>query len=300
MDARAGVIAAVLLALNPLLSALRRPRSRIAAGAVRAVGVDRRTARGRPFWTGIWLGAAIVTKAAGAALRAAGAGRAAMDGAGRGTHAGRGLLRWGGGLLLVVLPVLWWDSLRWAVAPSPWDLGARNAAGFALVPVATWPALGRMGCAGGLLVGGPAIWLLWLAGALALVAAVARSERVRATNWWPAALLAGWGVGYWMLHVVTMVPGVGSLPASAGHPATLLAAFGADRLQPLSRPNRRWAKPAPALRPALHTVPIIQRQSPRLLLAILAGVLLVVLGRRCGPRRPAAGRRRSRRLRGVG
>lgn len=42
------------------------------------------------------------------------------------------------GFLLIVLPILFWDSQRWAVAPSPWDLGVRNYAQMQIVPIHTW------------------------------------------------------------------------------------------------------------------------------------------------------------------
>ena len=277
--ARAGVIAAVLLALNPFAISFAPTAFTDPLLVLCGLLALYAAARGRHFWAGIWLGAAIVTKQQGLLFVPLVLGALPWTAQAEARMLGRGLLRWGGGLLLVVLPVLWWDSLRWAVAPSPWDLGARNAAGFALVPVATWPArLGEWAALAGFLLGGPAIWLLWLAGALALVAAVARSERVRATNWWPAALLAGWGVGYWMLHVVTTVQVWDRYLLPLVIPVTLFAAFTADRLLALIPAEQGLGESSPQpLRPALHTVPIIQRQSPRLLLAILAGVLLVVL-----------------------
>ena len=42
------------------------------------------------------------------------------------------------GFPLVVVPILYWDSLRWAVAPSPWDLGARNVGAVTLTNPAQW------------------------------------------------------------------------------------------------------------------------------------------------------------------
>src|SRR4029453_11436561 len=42
------------------------------------------------------------------------------------------------GLAAVLLPILYWDSLRWAVAPSPWDLSVRNYGPLALAPWSEW------------------------------------------------------------------------------------------------------------------------------------------------------------------
>ena len=277
--ARAGVIAAVLLALNPFAisfapTAFTDPLL-VLCGLLALVTA----ARGRWFWSGLWLGAAIMTKQQGVLfvplILAALPWR---------TRAGaqslaRGGLAFGGGLLLVVLPVFSWDSLRWAVAPSPWELGAQNAVGFALAPVAAWPArAGEWAALSGLLLGGPAIWLLWLAGALAVIAAVARTAWVRPASWWPVLLLAGWGAGFWLLHVVTTVQVWDRYLLPLVIPVTLLAAFGADRLLSLVPFEHGYseARPQP-LRPALHTAPIVQRQSPRLVLTLVSGLVLIVL-----------------------
>ncbi len=240
--ARAGVIAAVLLALNPFAisfapTAFTDPLL-VLCGLLALVTA----ARGRWFWSGLWLGAAIMTKQQGVLfvplILAALSWR---------TRAGaqslaRGGLAFGGGLLLVVLPVLWWDSLRWAVAPSPWDLGAQNAVGFALAPVAAWldRLAGWWAALSGIVAGRAwAIWLLWLAGALA-------GDRGRGTDAWvrPATclsvlLLAACGAPVsaaalgddgpvWDRYLLPLVI-----------PVTLLAAFGADRLLSLGNVRAR-------------------------------------------------------------
>ncbi len=273
------MIAAVLLALNPFAISFAPTAFTDPLLLLCGLLALYAAARGRHLWAGIWLGAAIMTKQQGvlfvplvlAALpwRTRAGARSLV----------RGGLAFAGGLALVVLPVLWWDSLRWAVAPSPWDLGARNAAGAALAPFVTWLArAGEWRALSGMLLGGPAIWLLWLVGALALAAAVACSARVRAANWWPVVLLAGWGVAFWLLLVVTTVQVWDRYLLPLVIPVTLLAAFGADRLLALAPAEHGQSETSPQpLRRALHTVPIIQRQSPRLLLAIVAGVLLIVL-----------------------
>lgn len=44
------------------------------------------------------------------------------------------------GFLLLALPILWWDSRRWHVAPSPWDLSMLNYSELALLPASQWLA----------------------------------------------------------------------------------------------------------------------------------------------------------------
>jgi len=102
----------------------------------------------RPFWAGIWLAFAIMTKQQGilyvplilamiwqlkpsspmAAIR---------------HHpiisSSQRLLASFFGAALVLIPTLLWDTARWHIAPSPWDLSVRNYGGFALVPLSDWP-----------------------------------------------------------------------------------------------------------------------------------------------------------------
>lgn len=146
----------------------------------------------------------------------------------------------------MALPVLWWIAC-WAVAPSPWDIGARNAAGFALSPVAAWPArLGEWSALAGFLLDGPVTWLLWLVGALALVAAIVRSERVRGGKL-VAGRTAG-GMGRWLLAAPYRddSTGVGLRSAAACHSGD--TARGVWRRPPVNpRPDRAWAgRDAPA------------------------------------------------------
>ena len=90
-------------------------------------------ARRRWFWSGFWLGVAIMTKQQGLLFvpLVAACGLCAQPKVG-------GSLRWLAGSAVVVLPILYWDSLRWAVAPSPWDLGAANVGGVALLAPSAW------------------------------------------------------------------------------------------------------------------------------------------------------------------
>jgi 4-amino-4-deoxy-L-arabinose transferase-like glycosyltransferase len=122
--------------------------------------------RARPFWAGLWLGAAIMTKQQGLLYLplVAGAGWIVVR---EGSVQETGFLiktrflwlRFLVGMALVTLPILYWDSLRWAVAPSPWDLGVQHYGGFSLAPPGEWPA--RAQAWAGLVwqLGGS--WLVW-------------------------------------------------------------------------------------------------------------------------------------------
>lgn len=145
------------------------------------------------------------------------------------------------GFALVVLPVLYWDSLRWAVAPSPWDLGARNVGAVTLTNPAEWGQRLRAWLdQTWYLLAGNVAWLL--VGGIMLVAAVtAVRRRVACTAgrkwtsgfvgrfvkspyrpastptitsiaptctsrmWVFAVVLAAWAAGFLGLHIVTSV-----------------------------------------------------------------------------------------------
>jgi len=108
------------------------------------------------------------------------------------------------GMLLIAGPALWWDSLRWAVAPSPWDLGAQNVGALTLLPTAQWP--GRAAAWLALAWQLQASWLVWLIGGMLIVGAAVIAVRWGARGAaWPAWLLLGWGLGFLALHIVTSV-----------------------------------------------------------------------------------------------
>jgi hypothetical protein len=104
------------------------------------------------------------------------------------------------GMAAVVLPILLWDSTRWAVAPSPWDLATRTYAPLALAPWTAW--LPR------LLAWSELLWYLaaravvWLVAAVLWVAAGLSAARRPPPAAW---ILLGWGFGFLALHVVTTV-----------------------------------------------------------------------------------------------
>ena len=47
------------------------------------------------------------------------------------------------GLTTVLAPIIYWDSLRWAIAPSPWELSIRNYGGLTLLSSTHWLAQGK-------------------------------------------------------------------------------------------------------------------------------------------------------------
>ena len=169
----------------------------------------------RPLWTGIALGAAIMTKQQGLlfvplVVAAVLHGQGMMANGPRPTHhAIRPTLL---GLALVILPIILWDSQRWAVAPSPWDLAGRNYGGLSLLPVDQWWPRWRSWSDLLWYVGGS--WAAWL-GLLAMAWGKAKgniggSTRSRILS--PASrlpsptpLLLLWTAGFLAFHLFTTV-----------------------------------------------------------------------------------------------
>ena len=163
---------------------------------------------GRSLGAGLWLAVAIMTKQQGLFY-------VPLIGLvlwrGQPTRAHRG--HWFAlGALLVLVPIFYWDSLRWAVAPSPWDLGVRNYGALQLVAPGEWLARSR-GWAG-LLWYFTASWSGWWLVAASLVAAAGYGLR---SNWplgrqyfalasdSPILWLTSWGAGFLLLHNVTTI-----------------------------------------------------------------------------------------------
>jgi hypothetical protein len=150
-------------------------------------------------WAGVALGIAVITKQQGllfAPLLAL-----LLLPPTPGSAGGRRWLRAGSGMLLVVLPILLWDASRWAVAPSPWDLGAQNVGALTLAPAGLW--LDR-------LAGWSAqLWYFvaspWVAAALVLLLFSAW----RSPSWHgapPLLFLTLWTGGFLLVHWLTTVP----------------------------------------------------------------------------------------------
>jgi len=165
----------------------------------------------RPFWAGLVLAAAIVTKQQGLLYAPLILGMLIFNAEtqGRGEE-GEGKRQKGKakvsaahrpfaihyslfairnflfGLAAILLPVLLWDASRWAVAPSPWDLSVRNYAPLHLVAPGEWLSRAAQ----------------WGAVAWNLVG-----------NWWVVGYL-GLGIGYWGLGTGKRIPALRPIPGS--------------------------------------------------------------------------------------
>jgi 4-amino-4-deoxy-L-arabinose transferase-like glycosyltransferase len=211
----AAVVAGLLVALNPFAISFAPTAYTdsllVLAGSLALTLAVRR----HWFWSGILLGITIMTKQQGllfvplvAACSLVPYTTHSWSQGSEHTqaHSGRvlylgSLLRFATGLALVILPILYWDSLRWAVAPSPWDLGVTNVGGVAVLSPAAWvPRLAAWQELVGYLLASPWNWAAYI---IVLVAAAVTSRRRRADGkaWQPAVLLAAWSTCFVLLHV---------------------------------------------------------------------------------------------------
>jgi len=169
--------------------------------------------RGRLLWAGALVGAAIMTKQQGVFYLPLVLGLAVVVAA-QSRTAGkvwlRAIGRVLGGCALVLLPILAWDASRWAVAPSPWDLGAQNYTAIGLVWIDA--LAGRLRAWSALLWYGAASW--WALGlylVLAVLTVVAYREAYSrryfavAERWVPLLLLL-WVAGFLAAHLFSTVP----------------------------------------------------------------------------------------------
>ena len=213
----AALVAALLAALSPFAvsfapTAFTDPLLVLAGSLALALAVHRRW-----FWSGFWLGIAIMTKQQGLlfvplTIACALCSPENIDASARSNAKGTSRrsavaysLRFLVGLAIVVLPIFYWDSLRWAVAPSPWDLGATNVGGVTLLPAATW--IKRTQEWAGLLwylLASPWAWAAYLLMLAAALVAVSR-RRAPAASWLPALILAAWTGSLLLLHIITSV-----------------------------------------------------------------------------------------------
>ena len=211
----AGAIAAATFALNPFAVSFSPTAFTDPLLVLAGVCSLYAALRSRPFLAGLCLGAAIMTKQQGvffvplalAILMAGNPKARALCTAG---------LRAAAGLAVTVLPVLYWDSLRWAVAPSPWDLGARNYAALELLPLDQWPE--RLASIAGLLwylTASPVVWTVLIAAVIAAVIAASVQGVVKVRPERPsqsqrnnalAVLLCGWIGLYWGVHAAFSLP----------------------------------------------------------------------------------------------
>ncbi len=253
---RAGLIAGAALALNPFAlsfapTAFTDPTLVLFGSLSLLLAV-----RGRAFWAGLWLAAAIMTKQQGVlyfplivavlslqlpivnlpltinnslfnqrplagrlspppSLPPPGGGAVASSTKARlPPQSGEG---WGGvirfllGLLLIIAPILYWDSQRWAVAPSPWDLSARNYGALTWLPPAQWGE--RAVAWGEWLWYFGASWWVWSLLVVTLLAALTQTRRIpqtlralptlRSTS--ILVVLVAWSLAFLALHLTTNV-----------------------------------------------------------------------------------------------
>lgn len=152
-------------------------------------------------WTaaGAWLAAAAMTKQQGVLYAPLVLG---VAGACRSKPLRSRLVRLAVGAALVAGPVLVWDALRWAVAPSPWALGSANYGALALLGPAAW---GERAAAWG-----PLLWhlvgstALWLTGGVLALWALTRGKGGSRNNR-AAWLMVVWALGFAGLHIISSV-----------------------------------------------------------------------------------------------
>ncbi|MFN2201697.1 MAG: ArnT family glycosyltransferase [Caldilineaceae bacterium] len=209
---RTALIAAAVLALSPYAIAFGPTAYTdpvmVAAGLCAFCAVI----YGRPIVAGLFLGMAIMTKQQGVLFVPLVLGALCLEQTSDTASVRRRLLSAGlllFGLATVGLPILYWDSLRWSVAPSPWDLSVRNYAALSLLAPTFWPA--RLSQWAPLMFDLTSSWIIWIwfAG-LVTVATVVTYQRtgsilafLRSNT--AAVLIAGWSICFLGIHVVTTV-----------------------------------------------------------------------------------------------
>ena len=139
---RAALLAGLTLALNPFAisfaaTAYTDPLLVLLGSAAIYAALHRRS-----YWSGVWLGLAVMTKQQGLFYVPLVLGMIMLSWARphwpRRKNMLKEVLYWAGGTATVVAPIIYWDSLRWATAPSPWDLSMRNYGGVSGAPIAQW------------------------------------------------------------------------------------------------------------------------------------------------------------------
>lgn len=170
---------------------------------------------GRALGAGLMLGAAVMTKQQGVFYALLVAGGLLLDRNMIATEAGR-LVRKAAavaaGAALVILPVLYWDSRRWTVAPSPWDLSVRNYAAIRLLAWREWPD--QTAEWGPLLWNLAASWAVWAGLAVVMLGGVLAMRRravppvddiFGSRDTWGILLIGGWSLAFLAAHMLTTV-----------------------------------------------------------------------------------------------
>ncbi len=197
--ARAATAAAALLALSPFAIAFAPTGytdSLLLFWGLLALAL---ALRGRYAAAGAALGAAVMTKQQGLLFVPL---IAAVPLVQPSARRGPALAALAAGAALLLLPLLAWDAVRWATAPSPWDLGARNYGALALAPLAALPERVRDWAEPfGYLAAAPWAWAL-------LAGATGAAFLLGARRGWPLRLpllLALWALGFLLLHLLITV-----------------------------------------------------------------------------------------------
>lgn len=197
----AALVAALLLAFNPFAVSFAPTAYTDSLLVLWGTGALVAALRGRGLATGLLLGAACMTKQQGlfyAPLVVALLLSPPLPWRPRAAKVVWALL----GIALVALPVLWWDSQRWAVAPSPWALAQVTYAPLTWLSPTQWLARTQAWTPWLWYLGGS--WPVWVLLGAALVVAVGLAL---AAGWRRPhlALMVGWGVAFVVIHVITSV-----------------------------------------------------------------------------------------------
>ena len=110
------------------------------------------------------------------------------------------------GATLVLAPLVYWDSTRWAVAPSPWDLSVRNYGALQFIDPSAW--WGRTVEWAKLVWYFTASWPIWLGlGSMIGVALghTAMNDSGRPYQRRMGRWLLLWALGFLVLHITTSV-----------------------------------------------------------------------------------------------
>lgn len=161
---------------------------------------------GRSLGAGFWLAVAMMTKQQGVLYVPLILVLLAVDPVNRRATA---WLRFVLGALVVLGPLVYWDSLRWAVAPSPWDLSLRNYGALQWISPGTW--LTRSTGWAAWIWYFTASWPVWLC-VSALIVAALWQQGVGCYRWsvsgpqtWRGLGIACWSFGFLALHIMTTV-----------------------------------------------------------------------------------------------
>lgn len=160
---------------------------------------------GAAFGAGFWLAVAIMTKQQGVfyvpLILAVLWTQPVLAMTGQREHQWRRWGRFGVGAVLVLAPIFYWDYSRWAVAPSPWDLGVRNYGALQVLPPAQW--LARSSEWASLLWYFTASWPVWSGIALLLLWRCRGLIGPISIRKAPVVWLLLWCGGFFGFHVTT-------------------------------------------------------------------------------------------------